>query len=97
MANEHKGLYIPRVVLDDVNLGASTKLVYAVMIEAMDEYSICSLSAQEIAERLSVTRATANNARRTLCQLGYAELIPGTWMNYRLIKIKRKRKEPNNE
>ena len=41
MADERKGLYIPRAVLYDSQLGYSMKFVYSVMIEGMDEDRIC--------------------------------------------------------
>ncbi len=97
MADERKGLYIPRVVLEDKNLGQTMKMVYAVMIEGMDELNICRLSAQDIADRLYVTKVAVNNARNKLCDLGYVHRISGTRNNYKMVKIKRKRKEPKDE
>lgn len=91
MTNDRKGLYIPRVVLEDATLTLTMKMVYAVMIEGMDEYNLCRLSSHEIAERLDVTSATASNTRIQLCNLEYVHRIPKTRNNYRLVKIKRKK------
>ena len=97
MADERKGLWIPRVVLEDEGLGQTMKLVYAVMIEGMDEQNICRMSAQDVADRLKLTGAAVNGARLKLCDLGYVDRIPKTRNNYKMLKIKRKRKEPKNE
>lgn len=97
MADERKGLYIPRAVLEDEDLGQTMKLVYAVMIEGMDEQNICRMSAQDVADRLKLTRAAVNYARLKLCDFGYMRHVPHTRSNYRILKIKKKRKEPNNE
>ena len=97
MADERKGLWIPRVVLEDEGLGQTMKLVYAVMIEGMDEQNICRMSAQDVADRLKLTGAAVNCARLKLCDFGYMRRVPHTRSNYRILKIKKKRKEPNNE
>lgn len=96
MADERKGLYIPRAVLYDSQLGYSMKFVYSVMIEGMDEDCICRLSSEEIGNRIGITKGAANQNRKKLCRLGYVRLIPNTQRNYRIMKI-RKRKEANNE
>lgn len=97
MTDGSKGLYISRVVLSDASL--TMKMVYAVMIEGMDEYNLCRLSSHEIAERLDVTSATASNTRIQLCNLGYVYRILKTRNNYRLTKIKKKKRNRimNNE
>ena len=97
MSDERKGLYIPRVVLEDEDLGQTIKMVYSVMIEGMDEQNVCRMSAQDVADRLKMTRAAVNNARLKLCDIGYMRHIPHTRSNYRILKIKRKRKETNDE
>lgn len=94
---DSKGLWIPRVVLEDAKLTLTMKMVYAVMIEGMDEYNLCRMSSHEIAERLDVTSATASNTRIQLCNLGYVDRIPKTRNNYKMLKIKRKRKETKDE
>lgn len=90
MADEQKGLFIPRKILYNPNLGNTAKLVYAVMVEGKDADNICRMSSQDIADRLLITKAAANNARLQLCRLGYVQLIPGTQKNY-LIKAKKKK------
>lgn len=57
MADERKGVYVPEKLLSDARLGAQQKLVLAIMISAMDEFNVCRLSSQQIADRLSVTRS----------------------------------------
>ncbi|MBP3294025.1 MAG: hypothetical protein J6N32_09765 [Clostridia bacterium] len=57
MAEERKGVYVPEKLLSDASLGAQQKLVLAIMISAMDEFNVCRLSSQQIADRLSVTRS----------------------------------------
>lgn len=90
-ADERKGLYIPRVVLEDEGLGSTMKLVYAAMIQGMDEFNVCRMSAQDIADRLKVTKVTANNARLKLCNFGYVRPVLNTRSNYKIMKIKRKK------
>lgn len=97
MPGERKGLYTPRVVLKDEGLGQTMKLVYAVMIEGMDDQNVCRMSAQDVADRLKLTRAAVNYARLKLCDFGYVRHVPHTRSNYRILKIKKKRKEPNDE
>lgn len=57
MAEERKGVYVLEKLLSDASLGAQQKLVLAIMISAMDEFNVCRLSSQQIADRLSVTRS----------------------------------------
>lgn len=90
MADERKGVYVPEKLLSDVSLGAQQKLVLAVMISAMDEFNVCRLSSQQIADRLSVTKVTEQTARRELCRAGRVKLIPKTRNNYKILGIWRK-------
>lgn len=90
MADERKGVYVPEKLLSDANLGAQQKLVLAIMMSAMDEFNICRLSSQQIADRLGVTKVAACAARRNLCHSGRIKLLPKTRSNYKILGIRRK-------
>lgn len=90
---ETNGLYIPPKILADGQIGATQKLVYAVMVAEMDEDSICRMSARKIAARLHVSAPVAQNARLVLVHQGYVRLIPNTMCNYRILHFRKKRRE----
>lgn len=81
-----KGLYFPRELAEDSQIGPAQKLVYAVMLKGADEDGICRMTAQQIGEACGMTKVTAQNNRWKLCHYGYAELCPDTKANYRLLK-----------
>ena len=86
-----KGVYIPEKVLADAQLGSTQKLVYVVMVEGMDEDNVCRMSSQEIGDRLCITRAAANEARRQLCKLGYVRRVTKTAKGYKLPHARKKK------
>lgn len=87
----NKGLYIPRELLTDDQIGSTQKIVYALMLEMADEDGVCRASSQRIGERFAKNERAVQASRRELCRLGYAELVKGTSKNYRLLKYRRKR------
>lgn len=93
---EDKGLYLASELLTDDQLGAGQKIVYGVMLTNADADGVCRMSARQIGNVCGMTHTAVQAARLKLCCLGYAELVPDTQRDYRIMKI-RKRKEANNE
>lgn len=90
MAEERKGVYVPEKLLSDASLGAQQKLVLAVMISAMDEFNICRLSSQQIADRLSVTRSRHVRQDVSYVMRGESSCSQKTRSNYKILGIRRK-------
>lgn len=92
MADVKRGLYIPEKVLTDCRIGALQKLVFAVMLDAMDEAGVLYIPAHMIASRLNVTDVSVKFARKTLIDTGHIERVPGTKYNYRVIGYRKRRR-----
>ena len=92
MTDVKNGLYIPGKILTDSQIGSTQKIVYAAMAANMDEYGVCRLSARELGRMLGVTAPTAQNARLALVKRGYIRLIPKTRCNYRILHLRKKRR-----
>jgi hypothetical protein len=90
---ETNGLYVPKKILCDDQIGSTQKLVYSLMVSEMGEDRICRMSARQIAERLHVTPPVAQNARLVLVNRGYIRLIPQTMCDYQILHFRKKRRE----
>lgn len=84
--NRRMGIYIPRKVLSDSQLGPTFKLVYAVMLANTDADDICTMTGAEIAEYLAMSETAAVHARWMLVQLGYVQRISAKRHEYRVVR-----------
>lgn len=81
-----KGLYIPPEILADSQLGSSSKMVYAVMVESAESDGFVRITSPELGARTGMTSKAAVHNRWILRKLGYVEPIPKTKHNYRIVK-----------
>lgn len=90
---ENKGVYIPPELLADDQIGAGHKIVYAIMLANADEDGICRMSARKIGDLRGATEHAVQSCRLKLCHFGYAERLPDSDREYRLLKYLERRRD----
>lgn len=76
MADDKRGVWIPGVVLADDQLGASCKIIYAIMLAGADDCGFSRVGADELVALTGMTYQGVMQVRYKLERIGYIDTVP---------------------